>query len=231
MHRKRSRRLFLAIAASVLATLCGCVITEENKAPLAANKESGKIPITTTSDDARKEFLQGRDLAEKLLIQDSIQHFDKAISLDPKFALAELNRANVSPTGKEFFEHLKKAVSLSDKASNGEKLLVLGNEAGANGNPSKQKEYLEQLIAAYPNDERGHFNLGGYYFGQQEMTQASSTTRKQPNSPPLTRLLTTFSGMHTGKMLIIQTPSKHLRNTLSSFPTTRTLMIPTRSSS
>ena len=86
--------------------------------------------------------------------------------------------------GGEFFEHLKKAVSLSDKASNGEKLLVLGNEAGANGNAAKQKEYLEQLVAAYPNDERGHFNLGGYYFGQQDMTQAIEHYRKATELAP-----------------------------------------------
>ena len=138
---------------------------------LAGASENGKIPITTTSEAARKAFLQGRELAEKLLIQDSIQHFDKAISLDPQFALTELNRAQVSPTGKEFFDHMKRAVSLADKASDGEKLLILGNEAGANGNAAKQKEYLEKLVAAYPKDERAHFNLGGYYFGQQEIPQ------------------------------------------------------------
>jgi tetratricopeptide (TPR) repeat protein len=113
--------------------------------------------------------LLGRDLAERLLIQDSIQHFDKAISLDPNFALAHLNRANVSPTAKEFFDHLKHAVSLADKASEGERLLIIGTEAGANGNAAKQKETLEKLVAAYPNDERAHFTLGGYYFGQQDL--------------------------------------------------------------
>ena len=127
---------------------------------------------------------QGRDLNEKLLIQDSIQHFDKAISLDANFALAELNRANVSPTGKEFFDHLKKAVALADKASNGEKLLIQGTEAGANGNAAKQKELLDQLVAAYPNDERAHFNLGGYYFGQQDMSQAIEHYKKATDIAP-----------------------------------------------
>jgi tetratricopeptide (TPR) repeat protein len=125
-----------------------------------ANSSNGKIAITTSSEEARKEYLAGRDLQEKLRITDSIQHFDKAISLDPNFALAELNRANVSPTAKEFFDHLKKAVALSDKASDGERMLIQANEAGANANPSKQKEILEKLVAAYPNDERAHFNLG-----------------------------------------------------------------------
>jgi tetratricopeptide (TPR) repeat protein len=134
--------------------------------------QEGKIPVTTSSEEARKEFLAGRDLQEKLRITDSIAHFDKALSLDPNFALAELNRANVSPTAKEFFEHLKKAVALADKSSDGERMLIQANEAGANANPTKQKEILEQLVAAYPNDERAHFALGGYYFGQQDLAQA-----------------------------------------------------------
>jgi tetratricopeptide (TPR) repeat protein len=149
-----------------------------------ANSSNGKIAITTSSEEARKEYLAGRDLQEKLRITDSIQHFDKAISLDPNFALAELNRANVSPTAKEFFDHLKKAVVLSDKASDGERMLIQANEAGANANPSKQKEILEKLVAAYPNDERAHFNLGGYYFGQQDYKQAISHYKRSTELDP-----------------------------------------------
>jgi len=170
-----------------LVTLSGCTKVEEPKGPAGpavASNDNAKIPVTSASEEARKEFLKGRELSEKLLIQDSIQHFDKAISLDPGFALAELNRANVSPTGKEFFEHLNKAVSLAGKASNGERLLILGNEAGANGDAAKQKEYLEQLVAAYPNDERAHFNLGGYHFAQQEIPQAIEHYKKATEIAP-----------------------------------------------
>src|SRR5437870_6559954 len=188
MSRNRSKLLLVSLIVAATVALSGCAnVTENTKSPVAANTEpssAGKIPITTASEEARKEFLQGRDLNEKLLIQDSIQHFDKAISLDPNFASAELNRAQVSPTGKEFFEHLKKAVSLSDKASNGEKLLILGTEAGANGNPAKQKEYLEQLVAAYPNDERANFALGGYYFGQQDFPRAIKYYKKATEVAP-----------------------------------------------
>jgi tetratricopeptide (TPR) repeat protein len=145
---------------------------------------AGKLVVSTASEEARKEFLQGRDLAERLLVQDSIQHFDKAISLDPNFAYAELTRATSSPTAKEFFEHLKKAVSLADKASEGEKLLILATEAGANGNVAKQKEYLDKLVAAYPNEERVRFNLGGYYFGQQDYTKAIEQYKKANELAP-----------------------------------------------
>ena len=140
--------------------------------------------MTTSSAEARAEFLKGRDDVEKLLITDSIAHFQKAVSLDPGFASAELALANSAPTGKEFFEHLHKAVSLADKASNGEKLLILATEAGANANPAKQKEHLDALVAAYPNDERAHFNLGGYYFGQQQYPQAIEQYKKATELEP-----------------------------------------------
>jgi Tfp pilus assembly protein PilF len=125
--------------------------------------DAAKIPIITASDEARKEFLQGRDLSDRLLGQESLEHFDRAIALDPDFASAELARANSSATAKDFFDHLKKAVSLADKASDGEKLLILANEAGANGDSEKQKNYLEKLVANYPHDERAQYNLGTYY--------------------------------------------------------------------
>jgi len=161
-----NRSLILSLTIVSLLTACQMEPAGNSGASKAsADANVGKLAVTTSSDEARKEYLAGRDLQEKLRITDSIQHFDKAISLDPNFALAELNRANVSPTAKEFFDHLKKAVALADKASDGERMLIQANEAGANGNPTKQKEILEKLVAAYPNDERAHFALGGYYFG------------------------------------------------------------------
>ena len=185
-----STKSFLLLLSLVLAatfSVTGCSNVESPKTASAANsdpKGAGKIPITTSSEEARKEFLQGRDLNEKLLVQDSIAHFDKAIALDPNFAWAELNRSAVSPTGKEVFDHLKKAVSLADKASNGEKLLILGTDAGANGNPAKQKEYLDQLVKDYPNDERANFALAAYYFGQQDFPNAITYYKKATEVAP-----------------------------------------------
>src|SRR4030095_531765 len=78
----------------------------------------------------------------------------------------------------------KKAVSLSDKTSDGERMLIQATEAGANGNPTKQKEVLEKLVAAYPNDERAHFNLGGYFFGQQDYKQAITHYKRATELDP-----------------------------------------------
>src|SRR6266404_2178178 len=180
---KPMRWIFFAILVSGI-TLMGCSKSGDSGQSASASTDGGKIPITTKSEEAKKEFLQGRDLAEKLRAQDSLAHFDKALALDPDFAAAELARANSAPTAKDFFEHLNKAVALSSNASEGERLLILANEAAANGEVVKQKEYLDKLIAAHPHDERALFNLGGYYFGQQEYEHAIAHYKKATEIAP-----------------------------------------------
>src|SRR6185436_20292776 len=66
---RRNRLLaysFTIITALGIISQSGCANTEEGKSPVAANPAAnsagGKIPITTSSEAARKEFLQGRDL-------------------------------------------------------------------------------------------------------------------------------------------------------------------------
>jgi tetratricopeptide (TPR) repeat protein len=173
--------LVLTVVLSLASIGCN---QAKNPTSVSASSDEGKVPITTKSDDARKEFQEGRALADKLLAQDALGHFDRAIELDPDFASAELARANASPTAKEFFDHQHKAESLADKVSEGEKLLILANQAGANGDAARQKDLLEKLVAAYPNDERAQFTLGGHYFGQQELPQAIEHYRKATEIAP-----------------------------------------------
>jgi tetratricopeptide (TPR) repeat protein len=186
MRQLRSHALVLALIG--LAAF-GCA-KKESAAPAAAEGTSpaasgdGKIPITTTSREARAEFVQARDMVDKLLITNSLEHFRKAIELDPAFASAELALAQSSPTGTEFFEHLNKAVALADKVSDGERLQILAAQAGTNNDAVAQKQYLDQLVAAYPNDERANFALAGWYFGQQDLPNAVEHYRKATEINP-----------------------------------------------
>jgi tetratricopeptide (TPR) repeat protein len=169
------------------------IACNKSTAPSVASASEGKIPITTKSEEARQEFLQGQSLSDRLLAQDSLQHFDKAIALDPDFAVAELARANNSPTTKEFFEHQQKATALAEKVSDGERLLILANQAGANAEVIKQKDYLEKLLTAYPNDERAQLIAGNFYFGQQQIEEAIAHYKKAteiaPNFSPVYNIL------------------------------------------
>lgn len=191
MRRMKSVRFVLAL--SVALSAAGWTSSGQARGSEAsAASDAGKIPITTTSDEARKEFLLGRDLAERGLTQEALQHLDKAIALDPDFASAESLRANNS-LAQDFFIHQKRAVSLMGKVSEGEKLLILATGAGVDGAVVKQKEYLEKLVAAYPNDERAQFSLANYYYGQQDLDQAiehfKKATALAPSYSPTYNLL------------------------------------------
>jgi len=152
----------LAVAALALAA----------SAQAAKPADSGKIPITTASAEAREAFLKGRDLAEKLRVQVARADFQKAVQLDPGFAQAQLALANAQPSAKEFFESLASAVAAAPKASEGERLLIEGADAGAHGDNAKQTEIYGRLISLYPNDERAHLALGNAHFGAQRYAEA-----------------------------------------------------------
>jgi tetratricopeptide (TPR) repeat protein len=139
-------------------------------APKAASQD--KVPITTASDEARQLYLQGRDLFEKLRATDAHARFEAAIAKDKDFALGYVGLANTAPSTKDFFAALDRAVALAPKATEPERLIIQGLQAGATGRPNDQKELYIKLVKAYPKDERAQNLLAGFYFGQQDWAKA-----------------------------------------------------------
>ncbi len=137
-----------------------------------------KIPITTSSEEARRLYLEGRDLSEKLRITDSRKLFEQAAAKDKTFALAQVGLANTAGTAKEFFGALNQAIALSGKVSEPERLIIGGLEAGTKGDVARQRESYTKLTQAYPKDERGFNLLGNFYFGQQDYPAAVDAFKK-----------------------------------------------------
>jgi tetratricopeptide (TPR) repeat protein len=98
--------------------------------------------------------------------------------------MAHYQLATNAATAKDFFAHLHEAVALADRASEGERLMILALEAGGNANPAKALEYQQELVAKYPNDERARFLLGGAWFGQQDYDKAIEQYRKATEINP-----------------------------------------------
>jgi len=169
--------------------ICGLVLAMTFSAgSILAQDHAGagviKIPVTTEVTEARQEYLKGRALGENLRAHDSREVLQRAVAKDPNFALGHYSLALNSPTAKEFFSHLNQAVTLSGKASEGERLMILGLQAGANADTDKQRRYYEQLVEAYPQDERAHFLLGNNYFGQQDYPGALREYQKSVEIAP-----------------------------------------------
>jgi tetratricopeptide (TPR) repeat protein len=133
---------------------------------------SNKIPITTSSEDAKKLYLQGRELLDKLRGTDARQLFEQAVAKDPNFALAHIGLANTSGTTKEFIDATTRAAALAGKVSQGERHLILALEAGLKGDPKGNLTHLTELVRLLPNDERAHTLLGNLYFGRQDYDKA-----------------------------------------------------------
>jgi tetratricopeptide (TPR) repeat protein len=149
-----------------------------------ASANGGAVPITAASDEARKLYLEGRTLSEQLRAHDGRARYEEAVAKDPSFAMAHYQLAANAATAKDFFAHLKEAVALSGKASEGERLTILALEAGGNAQPAKALEYQQELVAKYPKDERAHFLLATGYFGQQDFEQSIAELRKATEINP-----------------------------------------------
>jgi tetratricopeptide (TPR) repeat protein len=161
---------FIARALACLLLFVGCAAADSQTASTKSN--SDKIAITTSSEEARQLYLKGRDLNEKLRATDARAQFEKAIALDPNFALAYVGLANTAGTPKEFFDATTHAASLESKVTEGERHVILGLEAALKGDPAATLSHYNTLVKLFPNDERAQTLLGNAYFGQQDYRAA-----------------------------------------------------------
>ncbi len=161
---------FSARAVACLLLLASCAWAGQQ--PAKAKPAADKVPITTSSEKARLFYLEGRDLNEKLRVTDAHALYQKAVEIDPNFALAWVGLANTSGTAKDFFDATTRAASLAPKVTEGERRIVLGLEAGMKNNPAEVLSNYTALVKLYPNDERAQTLLGNTYFGRQDYPAA-----------------------------------------------------------
>ena len=127
------------------------------------------MPITTASKEARKLFIEGRELAEYWQTEKANGLFNKAIEIDPEFALAYLFKAGTASDAKEYKEARAKAIALSSKVSAGEQKLIAANQAVEDeNNATKANEIYLELAAMFPKDKRVQLYLASTYDGLQQ---------------------------------------------------------------
>lgn len=131
---------------------------------LALAQKPGELPITTSSTEARDLFLEARDLVLNVEGERAAPLLDRAIKMDPAFALAHLYRFIAGGAFTVVRPSLEKAEELADRVSPGERLLILGLKAGFDGHAKKAGELLDQLLKTYPNDRQVVYMVGLHYF-------------------------------------------------------------------
>jgi eukaryotic-like serine/threonine-protein kinase len=123
---------------------------------------------TTSSLDALKEFSLGHAALAKFDQQGSLPHYQKAVELDPNFAMAWAELATVQNNlGNEVpaFVDYQKAFELRDRASDHERYNILADYYGL-----FKKDYVqaipvyEEWIQKYPRDNVARDNLSWNYY-------------------------------------------------------------------
>jgi tetratricopeptide (TPR) repeat protein len=125
-----------------------------------------KMPITTSSREARELFLEGRQQLENFQWQESYELMEKAIELDPFFAMAYLYQSQAIGQGKGYYEEiLDKAYRLSELVSEPEKERILYARAYQRMQKDAMKQHVDAMRRLCPHDER-LLNLMGWYHYQ-----------------------------------------------------------------
>jgi tetratricopeptide (TPR) repeat protein len=145
--------------------------------------------ITTSSDEAKNLYLQGRDKADNIEFAAAMILFDQALEKDSEFAMAHLQRAQIGGGLEESRRHLNKAVALVDKVSPGESHFILYTKALFDGEGAKRLEHLTKLLEILPNDLRVLDQAGIHYYAfindyQKALEYFTKATTVDPNYAP-----------------------------------------------
>jgi tetratricopeptide (TPR) repeat protein len=145
--------------------------------------------VTTNSMDAYNYFLKGREDYEKFYYDEARQSLEKAVELDPNFAVAHLWLAwSYSAIGNRIArnEAYEKAKTLSTKATDKERLYIESSYASAiERDREKRFRILKEMARKYPKEKRVYYRLAGYYSGKgmydKEIEEYNKALELDPN--------------------------------------------------
>ncbi|MCK4758393.1 MAG: tetratricopeptide repeat protein, partial [Candidatus Aminicenantes bacterium] len=158
--------------------------------------------MTTSSMEAYNYFLQGREEFEKFYYDDSRKTLEKAVELDPDFAVAYLYLARALGSlgmSRERNSAYEKAKTLSQRASEKERLYIEAMFANSVENdPEKYMRILKQMAEKYPKEKRVHYHLASYYDIEEVFDKAiEEYTRALELDPNYGYALNSFAYMYS----------------------------------
>jgi eukaryotic-like serine/threonine-protein kinase len=140
------------------------------------------VDVTTSSLEAYRAYLLGRDEIERFFGAEARRSLEKAVSLDPEFAVAYLYLAKAhTELGdiKAQNEALEKARRFASRASEKERLYIEASYAGAVKNDgAARRRILEELAAKYPGEKDAYHELGRSYGSAKLYPQALANFEK-----------------------------------------------------
>ncbi len=131
--------------------------------------------ITTSSPEALKLYVEGREYYRKGRPQKAVEAYEKAISIDPEFAIAYRDLAAAYSNLRypdKWHEYNQKAYDLRDRVSLRERLRIEGDFLRSKRRFDEAEKVYEELLKLYPDDMIGNNSLGRVYELRGELEKA-----------------------------------------------------------
>ena len=158
-----NHKILLAIAASFLV-LAGCGQQAEDtgqEGDYAEYERTGmELPASTTSDEAREQYMAGWADFELGRFNQANKHFVSAGDTDPAFAMAHMIAALTSTSTEGFAKNLTRAGENAAGATRGEQLFIESFQKEFAEDPAGQVAAQQELTALHPNSARAWLFLG-----------------------------------------------------------------------
>lgn len=130
---------------------------------------------TTGSLEALKAFSAGEDVRHRSSELGAVPFYQRAIEIDPNFALAYARLSASYGSVGEFSEMQRttqEAYARRDRVSERERFYIDGRHCAASADPDCYTNVNELWKRTYPRDGRPHGNLSGMYFNRGECDKA-----------------------------------------------------------
>jgi tetratricopeptide (TPR) repeat protein len=159
------------VSVLVFSSLAGLAGARSSPA-LAQKNAPGKLPVTTSSAEARKSFEKAMREFEEYRYPETLQDLRTATKADPNFAQAFILISRMSTHPAEQAATRKRAMQLAPRVSPSERLLITWLADAQEDNYIPAIAAMNDLLAKYPQDQRLAYLAGDWLLGQQRYEQA-----------------------------------------------------------
>jgi len=148
---------------------------ELNEEEIASDIDKDIGKIMTSSPEAYKYYVEGRKYHNPGQYDLELEFMEKAVAIDPEFAMAYRAMAAVYSNYRNFPEakkYIEKALEFSDRLPDRDRYLIEGDFYSVDKNFEKAFDAYSKLLALYPDDYTGINNMGVLYDAREDWDNA-----------------------------------------------------------
>ncbi|MGD8816283.1 MAG: tetratricopeptide repeat protein, partial [Acidobacteriota bacterium] len=132
--------------------------------------------VTTSSMEAYRYYVEGVNLIDRNRSEEAIPHLERALEIDPEFAMAFAKMSIAYSNMRDFDEERvwsEKAIAQADRLTARERYYIEGRYYSQDATTRQQSiEAYQAALAVYPDDTASRNNLAGEYMELEQFDKA-----------------------------------------------------------